>query len=498
MAEGPAEIELKAIDRIACRSGKLRARVPPSARGFRVDSPAVDLVDLGTEFGMRVVPGQKSEVHVFDGKVELYETGSPSGRAAKWELSEGHGVRIGMAGEVTPLVSDPPAFLAPPELERLYLKESRDRYNEWLADSRSWCGDHRLLMYFSFEDDRHPGSRVLVNEGGDRSKDGSIVGCEWVDGRWPGKGALEFKRPSDRVRFLLPGEFESLTFATWVRIDAIEHRFSSLMLTDGFEPGEPHWQIDWLGRIVLGIRAEPERRTPGWFRNYTSPRVFTPERFGRWTHVATVYDGRTSTVTHYADGAEVGSETLERWRPLRIGDAELGNWGVPVAIDDWPIRNLCGRMDEFALFRTALGPDEIRALYERGSGTVKPRSAVSAGSKAKQSREQRRYSWSGLPGSFFLSTNRCKPTEFLPWDSQDDRCTCGADAYRAGFTLIELLVVIAIIAVLIASCSSRRAGGARGGAAHPVYQQHEANRPGLAQLLEHQRIRATGCPHREE
>ena len=114
VAEGPAEIELKAIDRIACRSGKLRARVPPSARGFRVDSPAVDLVDLGTEFGMRIVPGQKSEVHVFDGKVELYETGSPSGRAAKWELSEGHGVRIGIAGEVTPLVSDPPAFLAPP------------------------------------------------------------------------------------------------------------------------------------------------------------------------------------------------------------------------------------------------------------------------------------------------------------------------------------------------------------------------------------------------
>ena len=80
VAEGPAEIELKAIDRIACRSGKLRVQVPPSARGFRVESPAFDLVDLGTEFGMRVVPGQKSEVHVFNGKVELYETDPPSGQ----------------------------------------------------------------------------------------------------------------------------------------------------------------------------------------------------------------------------------------------------------------------------------------------------------------------------------------------------------------------------------------------------------------------------------
>ncbi len=152
-----------------------------------------------------------------------------------------------------------------------------------------------------------------------------------------------------------------------MRIDAIEHRFSSLMLTDGFEPGEPHWQIDWLGRIVLGIRADPERLRPGWFRNYTSPRVFTPERFGRWTHVATVYDYDSAKVIHYVDGAEVGSEPLDHRRVLRIGDAELGNWGVPVANDAWLIRNLCGRMDEFALFRTALGPDEVRALYERGA-----------------------------------------------------------------------------------------------------------------------------------
>ncbi len=89
VAEGPAEIELKAIDRIACRSGKLRVQVSPSARGFRVESPTFDLVDLGTEFGMRVVPDQRSEVHVFDGKVELYETDRQSGRAAKWELDGG-------------------------------------------------------------------------------------------------------------------------------------------------------------------------------------------------------------------------------------------------------------------------------------------------------------------------------------------------------------------------------------------------------------------------
>ena len=72
-------------------------------------------------------------------------------------------MRIGKAGDITPLVSDSPAFLSPLDLERLYLKESRERYGEWVTDSRCGCTITGLLIYFSFEDDRHPGSRVLVN-----------------------------------------------------------------------------------------------------------------------------------------------------------------------------------------------------------------------------------------------------------------------------------------------------------------------------------------------
>jgi ferric-dicitrate binding protein FerR (iron transport regulator) len=368
VVEGPAEIELKAIDRIACRSGKLRAHVPPRARGFRVESPAVDLVDLGTEFGMQVVPGRDSEVHVFDGKVELHETASRAGRASRWELGQGHGVRIGTAGDVTPLAANSPTFLSPPDLERLYRKESRRRYDRWAAGSRSLHEDRRLVSYFSFEGDRDSGSRALINGCGGRSTDGAIVGCEWVDGRWPGKGALEFKRPSDRVRIYVPGEFASLSLAAWVRVDSIENRFNSLMLTDGFEPGEAHWQIDCDGRIVLGVRLP--RALKVFNKDYNSPRVITPERFGRWTHLATVSDRRAGTVSHYVDGVAVSSEAIAHAGALRIGDAELGNWGVP-HVDDFgpdptPLRNLCGRMDEFAVFGEALGPGEIRALYERG------------------------------------------------------------------------------------------------------------------------------------
>ncbi len=358
-------------DRPACLPfGKAPRSCASSRRGFRVAAPTVDLVDLGTEFGMQVVSGSKSDVYVFDGKVELYETATQTGRATPthWETGRGTWRRIGTDGVLIPLAATSPNFLGSSELERLYQKDSSQRYIQWVDRSRRLRDDERLVSYFSFEDDRHPGSRVLVNAGGDRSMDGAIVGCDWVEGRWPGKGALEFKRPSDRVRIRVPGEFASLTLAAWVRIDAIEHRFSSLMLTNGFDPGECHWQIDCFGRIVLGVRAAPAR--PYLWKNYESPSVLTPETFGRWTHLVTVYDQQSGQVVHYVNGAPIGSVEIVRQVTLRIGDAELGNWGVvhvqDVGRDTKPYRNLCGRMDEFALFRVALDPDEVQHLYQMG------------------------------------------------------------------------------------------------------------------------------------
>jgi Concanavalin A-like lectin/glucanases superfamily len=366
VVEGPAEIELLAIDKISCRFGKLRALVPPRAQGFRVESPTMDLVDLGTEFGMQVDAGRKSEVHVFRGKVEVHESAPRPGRPEKWDLTEGHGMRIATGGEVTEVAAQSPAFLGQPELERRYIEESHRRYSEWLVQSHMLRGDPRLIAYFSFEGDHEASSRrTLVNQLGDRSADGAIVGCDWVDGRWPGKGALEFKRPTDRVRIRVDGEWESLTLCAWVRIDAIQRRRSSLMLTDGFDPREVHWEIDQSGRIVLGIS---NTHSPGeqYAAEYVSPTVITSEQVGRWTMLATVYDDRAEKVTHYVDGVEVSSKPIARRGVLRIGDAELGNWGVRRSNEPSPVRSLCGRMDEFALFREALGSDQMRALYEKG------------------------------------------------------------------------------------------------------------------------------------
>jgi hypothetical protein len=70
IVEGPAEIDLLSIDRIACNRGKLRARVPEGAEGFVVSGPGSAVVDLGTEFGVNIRPDGKSRGKVFEGEVE--------------------------------------------------------------------------------------------------------------------------------------------------------------------------------------------------------------------------------------------------------------------------------------------------------------------------------------------------------------------------------------------------------------------------------------------
>ena len=65
---------------------------------------------------------------------------------------------------------------------------------------------------------------------------------------------LEFKRPGDRVRVQIPGEFDSLTFSCWVKIDSLDRWYNSLFLTDGHDQHEPHWQIMDDGRLFFSVK----------------------------------------------------------------------------------------------------------------------------------------------------------------------------------------------------------------------------------------------------
>jgi len=67
--EGAASLEIKSAWKATLLRGTLKVSVPPEALGFRISNPAVEVVDLGTEFTM-VADAHGAEVFVLKGEVE--------------------------------------------------------------------------------------------------------------------------------------------------------------------------------------------------------------------------------------------------------------------------------------------------------------------------------------------------------------------------------------------------------------------------------------------
>ncbi|MDA7893755.1 FecR family protein [bacterium] len=69
--QGPAEFEILSTYKTVLTSGILTASIPESAVGFEVLTPAMDVVDLGTAFGVSVGGDGETDVCVFEGEVEV-------------------------------------------------------------------------------------------------------------------------------------------------------------------------------------------------------------------------------------------------------------------------------------------------------------------------------------------------------------------------------------------------------------------------------------------
>ena len=71
--EAPAEIELVSGMQALVKHGRVVAEVPEEAIGFRLDTPDLEVKDLGTVFAVSVDrEGGTSQVDVIDGEVEIF------------------------------------------------------------------------------------------------------------------------------------------------------------------------------------------------------------------------------------------------------------------------------------------------------------------------------------------------------------------------------------------------------------------------------------------
>ncbi|QDT66333.1 LamG-like jellyroll fold domain-containing protein [Calycomorphotria hydatis] len=375
IVEGPAELDLESDWSVRVLKGRLRANVPPAARGFVVKAADAEIVDLGTEFTLDVSV-DNARVEVIDGEVELRGNGHDSSRLVT-------GQKQWIKETETPLVSgEGPS--TPIDLQRRHLDAQLERFETWKTNSHRLSSDERLIAHYPIA--LSPDSRVIANAASSTSmRDAQIIGpVEHKLGRFGEASAgLGFSRPGARLRTRIDGEFEAYTFTCWVRIDSLEHRYNALFMSDGYENGEPHWQIRDDGKLMFSVMVDDSQnieffnkeeqrvvRDAGLHRVYYTEPIWDITQSGQWLHLAAVYDPAHRVVTQYVNGEQISrQEIIDKFyiNKLTIGAAEIGNWGQPFRKTPWfAVRNLNGAVDELAIFNAALTSDEIHSLYEQG------------------------------------------------------------------------------------------------------------------------------------
>ncbi|QGJ68849.1 Iron dicitrate transport regulator FecR [Planctomycetales bacterium 10988] len=375
IVEGPAHLVLESDWSVQVIEGRLRASVPPAARGFVIKAVGSEIVDLGTEFALEVGE-EDARLEVVDGEVEL-RGGDHDGQL----LTTGQ--RQWLKG--TPKASERIRSLSTlADVQSRRASAQQARLAEWKAYYQILRNDERLIAYYPIADSRI--ERVVPNAaatGGDF--DGHLVGSvNRTEGRFELESTgLSFERPGARVRTRIDGEFQAFTFSCWVKIDGLDHRYNALFMGDGYENGEPHWQIRDDGRLMFSIMVDDTKdvryfnaidqkvvKDAGLHRVYLTEQMWDLSKSGQWFHLAAVYDPANRRVLQYVNGEKISQEPIRDdfyVSTLRIGPAEIGNWGQPFRKSPWfAVRNLNGTIDELAIFNAALLPQEIHSLFEKG------------------------------------------------------------------------------------------------------------------------------------
>ena len=104
---GPCNFEILSASSAYCRQGVIAARVGKAGRGFTIETPYAQIIDLGTEFGVQVDEEVGSaEVVVFKGSVDIeYAAGTTGKSRDRRRLFMGEGAHVNRSGTLSRIVS---------------------------------------------------------------------------------------------------------------------------------------------------------------------------------------------------------------------------------------------------------------------------------------------------------------------------------------------------------------------------------------------------------
>ena len=370
--EAPARFDWPAAERLVLSEGRANAEVPEAAVGFTIETPEAELQDLGTRFGVEVSPQGESRLHVFEGEVLARPSPHRKKNASNVRprgVRQGEAVVIAQGGEVSEGRVRGSVFLAPEEVRALDEAWRAGQRRNW----QKWAGlirrDEALVLFSGFAPksiDRGP----QVAEAGSRA-------AAYVQGRWPGRRAVEFANSDDRiiVRFKEDITLPQATFMAWVRLDVCRDRYQTLCFAPGSLPinrtdpefiGRFQWSLNRQSALRFAVvtgEDKPGSDTPT-LEGAAFSRESVPVPASRWQHLAVTYDSKTRLVHFFTDGKLNNVAQPNVAPPLVIpGRLILGN----VATKTTKPRDLSGRLDEFVILSQVLTEDEIRKAFENGN-----------------------------------------------------------------------------------------------------------------------------------
>jgi hypothetical protein len=348
--EGPAVMQLERSKRAFLESGRLTAEVPKAATGFVINTPRLNVVDIGTRFGLSVEAGGDTEVHVMQGLVEVSRL---TGNAMPLILAEGLAVR---ADERT-------------RSELQAIEYAGDRFALTVANSPAMPG----FVHYGFNESGGP----ELLDSGRGLEGGPFEGSLLADISAPPRPMRSVGRSGGGLVFA-PGErFDSpplggfddsgaVSLAFWLRLPpgSVEDGRGGGVAVRLLEIGNDDdvektlWEVAWNDDPMAGKTGA--LKVSGGDISVTGS---TDLQDGRWHHVAFRFIGGdpedASTHLHlFVDGQ------LEAISARRSGRAETG------AVDRLRLGGGAfeGAMDEFFVYAAAVAPGMIQHLAEDSLG----------------------------------------------------------------------------------------------------------------------------------
>ncbi len=345
LVESPARFRIKSAGLLALYEGRLSATVPTEGVGFTVETPNAEVIDYGTEFAIEVTEGRGSEVHVFQGEVQVKPIGAG---IAPVRLRADQATRLD--GEL----NAPSGIAVAPDRFLRALDEPRQRY---AAKIRAL----NPAVYF----------RMNVPDDGKTLMDRSGNGHHGIVHRGsmrrppfgPGRhgASLRLQGPAREAHAVVSdypkASKNQISVTAWVRADS-RPRWASIA---------KNWAPGGVGQFHFGLYEDHgglEVQITGADGEGARVQEAKPFPLTEWQHVAFVADGNSLRL--FRNGIEVAKSphhglATPTLKALGIG-AKLA--GARREKLKGPSGFWDGRIDELAIFNHALDANTILQLYE--------------------------------------------------------------------------------------------------------------------------------------